>query len=470
MSSKRLSRIRKTIGFQLTAWYSAFFILSVVVLFGLAYLLLASSLRYNDREGIHLKLTELVAQYAAGGLDGVKRVLAVQGRLHSAKPFFIRVAGAQQNTLFLQVPDQWADFDLRRLEGPATVRNGQWTSVPAKGDESLLEVETARLPDGSFLQVGKSTEDRDSLLERFRAIVAGAMVVVVGLAFGGGAFLSFRALRPIRNLIRTVRAIEAGTLEARVATRQTGDELDELGLLFNRMLDRIGTLIRGMRGALDNVAHDLRTPMARLRGTAELALRSGEDLPTYREALGDCVEESDRLITMLNTLMDISEAETGTLTLDLQPVNLATLIGDAVELYGYLAEEKKITISTTAPRDLSVTADRTRMQQVLANLLDNAVKYTAPGGRIALTASAQRDEVVIVVEDTGIGVLPEDLPKIWDRLYRGDQSRSQRGLGLGLSLVKAVVQAHRGSVQVASEVGAGTRFTLCFPATAAPAH
>ncbi len=469
MSLKELSRLRKTIGFHLTAWYTAFFILSAAALFGLAYFLLASSLQTNDRESIHVKLTELVAQYTQDGLGGLKESLATQGR-QGTGPFFVRAAGPQNNTLLLQIPRQWADFELQKLEQLGNVQDGEWTYVTAKGDDSLLEVQSARLPDGSLLQVGRSTEDRDSLIEHIGRVVAGVMLVMIGLAFGGGTLLAFRALRPVRSLIRTVRAIEAGSMEARVEIRQAGDELDELGLLFNRMLDRIEALIRGMRGALDNVAHDLRTPMARLRGTAEFALRSREDPSIYREALGDCVEESDRLITMLNTLMDISEAETGALKLDLQPVNLAVLIEDAVELYGYLAEEKNITISTSVPRDLDVAADRTRLQQVLANLLDNAVKYTPSGGRITLIAYPQEDESVIVIEDTGSGIHPDELPKIWDRLYRGDQSRSQRGLGLGLSLVKAVVQAHRGSVQVWSEPGTGTRFTLTFPAALASAR
>ena len=176
---------------------------------------------------------------------------------------------------------------------------------------------SAQLPDGSLLQVGMSTEDRDELLEAFGWIVLGILIPVVGGGVIGGMFLAFRALRPVRHLIETVRAIEAGTLGARVPTRQTGDELDELGRLFNTMLEKIAALILGMRRALDSVAHDLRTPMTRVRGIAELALTADADLATCREALADCVEEADRVRTLLDTLMDISEAETGTMTLQI---------------------------------------------------------------------------------------------------------------------------------------------------------
>jgi signal transduction histidine kinase len=470
MLSSRLRRLRGRLSFQLTAWYSAFFILSVLVLFGLAYLLLASSLRQRDREAIHLKLGELVTQYQAEGAAGLRADLRARAGLPRAKPFFLRLASPTGTTLFLEVPDQWAGFDLRSLERQGVGSTGGWTVVPVEGDETQLEVEAARLPDGSVLQVGRSTEDRDGLLERFREVVVGVMTVVLVLAFAGGGLLSLRALRPIRGLIRTVRAIEAGAMDSRVATHGTGDELDELSTLFNQMLDRIETLIQGMRGALDNVAHDLRTPMTRLRGIAELALQAEGDLPACREALGECLEEASRVLAMLNTLMDISEAETGAMQLRPEAVGLASLIGDAAELYGYLAEEKGLTLTSSVPKDLRLTADPSRLQQVLANLLDNAIKYTPAGGRVELVAYREADDVVLVVEDTGIGIAPEDLPKIWERLYRGDRSRSQRGLGLGLSLVRAVVRAHGGSVEATSDPGAGSRFTLRFPSHRAAAR
>jgi signal transduction histidine kinase len=257
-------------------------------------------------------------------------------------------------------------------------------------------------------------------------------------------------------------------MDARVLASQTGDELDELVVLFNSMLEKIETLIKGMRGALDNVAHDLRTPLARLRGTAEMALRSEQNLKTSREALADCVEEADRILTMLNTLMDISEAETGAMKLQLEEVNIADLMEQTVELYAHVADDKKVSLHISSPSDLFLTADLNRMRQVMANLLDNAIKYTPSGGRIELQASRRDHQAVIVVQDTGIGISAEEAPKIWNRLYRGDQSRSQKGLGLGLSLVKAVAKAHNGRIEVSSQPGHGSLFTLYLPTFAQP--
>ncbi|CAB3806160.1 sensor histidine kinase [Pararobbsia alpina] len=463
MFSKGLDSLRNAISFRLALWYSACFILSTASLFALAYFLLASTLRQHDRNSIEQRLHQLAAQYQATNLVGVKKELALESRLRQGKPFFIRIAGPRNTTVFVEIPDQWAEFDLNRLEHAPLADPGALIRLPAKDDEAVLEIASLHLPDQELLQVGKSTEERDSVLESFGWIVAGVMIPMVVIGVLGGAFLARRSLRPIRQLIQTVHAIEAGAMGARVPIRQIGDELDELGMLFNDMLNRISTLIQGMRNALDNVAHDLRTPVARIRGIAELALRSEGEPTGSREALADCVEESDQLLQMLNTLMDISEAETGTLKLHLTPVNIADLLADAVELFQYVAEEKAITLSIITPAPIWLTADRNRLRQVMANLLDNAIKYTPQGGRIEVHAHCRQNMMVICVTDTGIGMTRDELTKIWDRLYRGDHSRSQRGLGLGLSLVKAVVEAHKGRVEASSTPGAGSVFTLMLP-------
>jgi signal transduction histidine kinase len=284
---------------------------------------------------------------------------------------------------------------------------------------------------------------------------------VIGLA--GGAILTSSALQPVRTLADTVRSIlRTGRTEARVPVEDTGDALGELSVLVNAMLDRIDAVLTGMRGALDNVAHDLRTPMTRLRGMAESALAS-EDPAALREALADCLEESDRVIEMLNTLMDISEAETGTMALRVERTNLADLIRQTIDLYEDLAEERGVRIDTETPDDLTLTVDHNRMRQVLANLVDNALKYTPKGGSVSIAAAEDGPDVVLAVADTGVGIPAAELPRIWDRLYRGDKSRSTRGLGLGLSLVRAIVRAHGGVVSVESTPGEGSRFRLRFP-------
>jgi signal transduction histidine kinase len=195
-----------------------------------------------------------------------------------------------------------------------------------------------------------------------------------------------------------------------------------------------------------------------------MALAAAPDVDQCREALADCVEESDRVLVMLNTLMDISEAESGALPLRREPVRLAEVAARAVELYRDVAEAKGVVLVARTSSDPVVMADATRLQQVAANLIDNAVKYTPAGGRVDVEVGREDGRARLEVHDTGIGIRADELPRIWDRLFRGDTSRTERGLGLGLSLVKAIVEAHGGTVEVRSEPNRGSVFSVALRA------
>jgi signal transduction histidine kinase len=271
----------------------------------------------------------------------------------------------------------------------------------------------------------------------------------------------------VREIIRTGRTDARVPLAGERGSLAATDAIDELTTLFNAMLDKIEGLVTAMRGALDNVSHDLRTPLTRLRGTAEMALADPTATDRHREALADCIEETDRVLVMLDTLMDISEAESGTMQLRREPVPLNDVVARAVDLYRDVADAKGVALHTahlvSGAESVVVIGDRTRLEQVAANLIDNAVKYTPTGGCVDIEVRRDGGFVRLSVHDTGVGVRADELPRIWDRLFRGDASRSERGLGLGLSLVKAIVHAHGGTVDARSEPGRGSTFTVSLP-------
>jgi len=422
-------------GLRLGVWYATLFIAGSLAIVYLTYVLTSASLEQRDRQIIDSKLGTYAAAYDSGGLDGLENVVRAEQQTAPER-------------VFVRVTD--------RLGGEAIV-----LSQPEGWDVASLETGNIRLPDGTLIQVGKSTEARDDVLSRFRAALGLVTLSIFLIALTGGALATQSALRPIRQLIAAVqRIVTTGRTDERVPLGETHDAIDELTKLFNAMLDRIEGLVTGMRGALDNVSHDLRTPMTHLRGSAELALAGPADIDRYREALADCVEEADRVLVMLTTLMDISEAESGAIELHRETVPLSDIVARAVDLYRDTAEAKGVTLESHVDEGVVVSIDRLRFEQVAANLLDNAIKYTPSGGRVDILVAREDSQAVLSVRDTGIGIPAAELPRIWERLFRGDQSRAERGLGLGLSLVKAIVEAHGGAVNVQSTPGHGSTFTV----------
>ena len=458
-----IKKNRRTVGFRLASWFGAIFILSSFLLFSAGYLLLSSSLKNQDQDSIQLKIEELSALYESGGIDQLKNEINIDKKFVEKNPFLIRLADQENRTILLILPYQWLESDLKRLEENGVNEIKRWIRLPIKDNRYELEVRSNLLNKLYILQVGKSTEERERILVHFRDFFSTIMIPLILLGFAGGAFVAHKSLKPVRNLIATLRAIESGNMNTRVASQQTNDELDELIKLFNIMLERIEYLINGMRDSLDNIAHDLRTPMTRFRIVAEKALESDQDRESCENALGTCLEESEQILKMLNTLLDISEAETGTIKLDLGVIKVSKLIDRVLDLYHYIAEEKAIQIHSSIQDDLYINIDQTKMGQALLNLIDNSIKYTPAKGNIYINAHQEDNHVIIRITDDGIGIPKEELPRIWDRLFRGRDARNQRGLGLGLNLVKAIINAHKGSIEVTSEPGDGTAFKIILP-------
>jgi len=459
MFSRALDRYQPTTSIRLSSWYAGLFVGSLLLLYGAIHLSLIRVLSQNERTTLTSFVQDFQSRYAAKGIRGVER-LSNDKRSHI---FLMRIASPDGKTVFFAAPDHWDSDNMAALEGLALVVSSKYQQMRV-GRGDILDIQTEKLPDGRFLQVGVTDHRRRTFLRHFRQVCTVVVVPMLILAGIGGACFAHFTLRPIRELNLMAREIvQTGKINARLSPRATVGELRDLVVTFNEMLQRIDGLIRSLKGTLDNVAHDLRTPLARLRGVADLALQNPEDHGMAREALADCVEESERVAALLNMLMDISEAETGAMKLRLEPLSLSAVAEEVVDLYEHVAEEKSITLEVKRSGTALALADANRTRQATANLLDNAIKYTPVGGRVEVIISDFDSQAVLAVEDTGIGIPLEEQPQVWERLYRGDRSRSQRGLGLGLSLVRAVMHAHRGRVELRSAPGSGSTFSLFFP-------
>ncbi len=465
MSSNSNRSIGRAFALRLGLWYAGLFIVSAVALSAATYVLLARALAAQDHDVLQSMLSRYAIEYQRSGLAGLQRVIAADAGQGRHEGLLVRVVDARTEAVYFAAPPGWGAFDLSALDAPSFRASG-WATLGGLPDGAVLEVGSVVLPNRVMVQVGRSSHVRDELLGRFRSRGLEILALIVVAAVAGGFLLTRAALAPLRALEGTVRSIlQTGQFDARVPIRNSHDPLDELGARVNEMLERIQSLVGGMRGAIDNVAHDLRTPLTRFRNVAEAALLTS-DPERAREGLAQALEEADRVNATLTALMDISQAETGTMALVRQPVRLGQVVDEAIALYADEADDRSIALASTVPDDLRVDADHTRLRQVLANLIENAVKYTDPDGRIDISAGAGDGFVTLHVRDTGIGIAAEHLPHVWDRLYRADPSRTTRGLGLGLSLIKAVVEAHGGRVAVTSAPGQGSTFTVMLPIAA----
>lgn len=475
MFSEPLTKKFRSFAFYLCMGYLIVYALCTCCIFFLSSRVITKSARSFDRQDVRAQseeLSEILTQNSDGNWLAEEVFLE---RYPPSTIFIVRVLNAKGRVEYsvtrpkdIDIPE----WNTNPQRGSAVSPALGWSEYYLKPLRRHIQVYTSQLKNGRILQVGKGSfleVDQKSMMARYLLLF---MVLSTILSFISGIFMMFVTLRPLHRITAAMtHIIETGAFEnGAPPVKSMIAELDTLGRLFTIMTEKYAKLIKAMRETMDNVAHDFRTPLARIRGASELALHDTGTPPDLADTLADIIEDCDRAQLQLQNLMDAREMESGFVRLNIQPFSLTQVIAEIVDLYLLLAEEKKLGLTAAFPvGDILIEGDRQRIARAFANLVDNALKYTPKGGTVHIEFEVRPDEVVTRIIDNGIGIPEEEQSLIWQRLFRGKQAReSEKGLGLGLNIVQIIIAAHGGKVALRSAVGKGTTFEVTLPKTARP--
>lgn len=462
-----LSRLKPTlfrISTKLTLAFTLVLILSSTIIFSIVYFQISQALQNQENIILETKIGEYSNRLESRGLGAFREYFMYVPNYDRDAALLVTILAPDNKSLFVHEPFPNFQVDMKALLEEISNRDDEKLSfvMSELNGHEVVMILGKTLKDGNRLIVAKSMEGLSVQLRKLQKIFWWLLLPVALIGFLGGLFLSNNTLSPVRELITSMKKIESGSLSTRVPVGGSDDELEELKMLFNKMLDKIEGLVNSLKEAFDHLAHDIRTPVTRLRGRAELALTGPGDVETYREALQSCYENSDKILNFLQVLTDITEAENRSKRLKLQKTYLSGIIREIMSLYEMAFEEKNIKVTQILDENDWALIDGKLISRVIANLLDNAHKYTPSGGEVIIQTINQTERVIIKVIDSGPGISADEHAMIWQKLYRSDKSRSEYGMGLGLTFVKAVVEAHDGKVSLRSPVkdGRGTEFEV----------
>ncbi len=450
-------RLVRTHAFRLAGLYFLVFAVSVIGVLFFVYWTSADFVERQTEATLDAEITGLAEQYAQRGLSGLIQIVAARSAGDRGDGMLYLVTNRDGQPLAGNITGWPAGVPVRPGSLSFTI------DVPVKGQTQIHPARGAlfAIPDGYRLLVGRDISDATAFRERIKATLLWSGLVALGIGLAGGTVMSRNMLRRVEQVNRTAERVIAGNLSDRVPRRGTNDEFDQLAANLNGMLDQIERLMSGMREVTDNVAHDLKTPLARLRARLELALLGPDDPCARSDAIRAAIDEADRLLATFNALLSIAAAEAGAGDPADEPLDLGQIARAVVELYEPLAEEKGFALRLDSAPATMIRGDRHLLSQAVANLLDNALKYG--GGDIAIAVRQSDGHAVIEVADRGTGIPESDRETVFDRFVRLEPSRSTPGNGLGLSLVRAVARRHAANVTLGDN-HPGLRVRIEFPA------
>ncbi len=443
----RLGMVLRTTAVRLSALYFLLFLICALVLVFYISGLTSRILTDQTQELVHEELELLGRAYRTGGITLLISHIDRRSRQPGANLYIIAAPNGQVIAGNVESIQAGVLDKQGWTETPFTY--GRFTQTPDTPIHTAL-AEVILLPNGMRLLVGRDLKEPT----QFRSLVRGSLALALGMMVAGALviwfFLGRRALRRIERMSRASEKILAGDLSQRLPIQGSNDEFDRLSESLNAIMARIESLNEGLRQVSDNIAHDLKTPLTRLRNRAEAAMASGEDVEDFRTALEQMVEESDQLIRTFNALLMISRVEAGSSAAEMGRLDLSQIARDVAELYDPVAEEAGVTVSTEIEDGVEIEGNRELIGQALSNLVDNAIKYSAhrkPEARVAISLETGEDTAVLAVADNGSGIPEDDRAEVVKRFVRLDKSRNLAGNGLGLSLVEAIMSLHRGRLE-----------------------
>jgi len=450
----------KSLASRLTALYTLLFAILALIVFCITNYSLQSNLLNQIDEDFLSDGREFIEIYQQGGLDAISQEIFLEEKAEGTDEMFIRVYSSNFQIVASSNVENWSDLPdksrlLQQISGPKF----ETLSLPSRASHTRIFYQP--LKDGYILQTGALLDDEELLLANFKQVFIFALATTILIGMIVGLYISRRALAGIQRVRETADQISRGNLSQQITFDAQTVEINDLISSINRMQSRIGSLIKELHDVTNNIAHDLRSPVTRIRGLAEITLSGEQSLEEYQNMSGAVIEECDSLVGMINTMLEIAETDARIKSLALEPIDITEMIRDVTELYSSVAEDKGVNISLRMTEEsLIIAADRSRLQRALANLLDNALKFTPSGGWVALTTQRTENTVEITIADSGIGIGDEDLPHVYERFYRADRSRSTPGTGLGLSLVRSIIHAHHGTMTITSEENSGTQVSI----------
>lgn len=449
------AKLLSSSAFRLALVYMALFSTSVLLLLGFIYW---STVGYMERQTdatIAAEITGLGERYDLTGLPGLTSLISERLKRRPAGSSIYLLADANRVALLGNF-DRWPQV-APDAEGWLNFRLED--QLGGEGEVHRARARAFVLPGGFHLLVGRDLHELQQVQRRIGETLAWGMGITLVLAFLGGIMMSRSTSRRIETINAACRDIIYGDLSRRIPSKGSGDDFDQLVANLNDMLERIEVLMTGVRQVSDNIAHDLRTPLARLRNRLEQLRQEGGT--AEGELLDQAVGEADTLLSTFKALLRIGGIEAGSCEA-FRKLDAGEILSDVAELYEPLAEEKGLSFEVDLETGAQLQGDRDLLFQAVANLLDNAIKYTPAGGHIALTLTDQADQAVITVADSGPGIPVAQRQKVLQRFYRIESSRTTPGNGLGLSLVEAVSTLHRGQLTFEDNMP-GLRVTLALP-------